>query len=123
MPYYLDSHNYARWNGDIIGQGGPTNEQFASLWAQLAKKYAEQPRIAFDLINEPHDLDLKLWVQTNNVVVTTIRNAGASNMILLSGTDFASAGAFKRNSGAAMLTVKNPDTSTDNLVTMFDLYN
>jgi endoglucanase len=27
----IDIHNYARWNGGIIGQGGPTNSQYASL--------------------------------------------------------------------------------------------
>jgi endoglucanase len=117
VSHCLNSHNYARWNGGIIGQGGPTNDQFASLWAQLAQKYKSDSRVAFDLVNEPHDLDLNLWVQTNNAVVAAIRGAGCSNnMILLAGKDFASAGAFKWNSGPTMLGVKNPDGSTDNLV-------
>lgn len=38
-------HNYARWNGRIIGQGGPTNEQYASLWSQLAAKYKDNQKI------------------------------------------------------------------------------
>jgi endoglucanase len=32
----INVHNYARFNDLIIGQGGPTNEQFADLWAQIA---------------------------------------------------------------------------------------
>jgi endoglucanase len=32
----IDMHNYARFEGQVIGQGGPTNAQFASLWSQLA---------------------------------------------------------------------------------------
>ena len=32
----IDIHNYARFNDEIIGQGGPTNAQFADLWAQIA---------------------------------------------------------------------------------------
>lgn len=32
----VDIHNYARFEGQIIGQGGPTNEQFANLWSQIA---------------------------------------------------------------------------------------
>src|ERR1700712_2758791 len=75
VSYCLNSHNYARWNGGIIGQGGPTNDQFASLWSQLAEEYGSEPRIAFDIVNEPHDLDLNLWVQTNNAAVAAIRNA------------------------------------------------
>jgi aryl-phospho-beta-D-glucosidase BglC (GH1 family) len=32
----IDIHNYARFNDEIIGQGGPTNEVFADLWSQIA---------------------------------------------------------------------------------------
>jgi endoglucanase len=49
----IDVHNYARYNGQIIGQGGPTNAQFASLWSQIAAKYANNPKIAFGVMNEP----------------------------------------------------------------------
>ena len=49
----IDIHNYARWNGDIIGQGGPTNAQFASLWSQIATKYATTSKVVFAVMNEP----------------------------------------------------------------------
>ena len=45
----------ARWNGAIIGQGGPTNAQFANTWSQIAQKYANQPNVIFGIMNEPHD--------------------------------------------------------------------
>jgi endoglucanase len=32
----IDIHNYARFEGQVIGQGGPTNAQFATLWFQIA---------------------------------------------------------------------------------------
>lgn len=48
----LTSKPDARWNGQIIGQGGPTNDQFVNLWAQLAKKYGSEPKIMFGLMNE-----------------------------------------------------------------------
>lgn len=52
----IDVHNYARWNGQVIGQpGGPTRKQFTKLWRQLARKYKEHKRVAFGLMNEPHD--------------------------------------------------------------------
>ena len=51
----IDIHNYARWNGQIIGQGGPTDDQFASLWSQLATKYVKESNIVMGLMNEPHD--------------------------------------------------------------------
>lgn len=45
-PYVIiDLHNYARWNGGIINQGGPTIAQYASLWSQLAARYKGQSRV------------------------------------------------------------------------------
>lgn len=79
--------------GGIIGQGGPSNEEFTSLWTQLASKYGSEQNIIFGVMNEPHDLDINTWADTVQVVVTAIRNAGAtSQYILLPGTDYTSAG-------------------------------
>ena len=89
----LDLHNYARWQGKIVGQGGPTNAQLADVWKQLATKYGSNSKIAFGVMNEPHDIpDIKTWAATVQAVVTAIRGAGAaSNMILLPGNGFTSA--------------------------------
>lgn len=68
----IDIHSYARWEGNesnqgiiikggpsginnIVGQGGPSNEQYGSLWRQLADKYRNEDRVMFGLANEPHD--------------------------------------------------------------------
>ena len=51
----IDIHNYARWDGGIIGQGGPENEKFASLWGHLAEHYAKEDKVVMGLMNEPHD--------------------------------------------------------------------
>jgi endoglucanase len=117
----IDVHNYARYNGMIIGQtpGGPTNEQYASLLSQLATKYKNQSQIAFDIMNEPHDIpNLAAWGNSSQVAVNAIRNAGATNQtILLPGTDFASADTFISSGSAAILNnITNPSGGTDNLV-------
>lgn len=44
-PHLSPKHNYARWNGQIINQGGPTDAQYASLWSQLAAKYKDNKKI------------------------------------------------------------------------------
>ncbi|KAI0105464.1 endoglucanase 2 [Nemania sp. FL0031] len=113
----IDIHNFARWNGQIIGQGGPTDEQFASFWGQLAGKYATNNKIVFELMNEPHDLDIGIWAQTCQKAVTAIREAGAaSQMILLPGSNFDSAATLVSSGSAdALFAVTNPDGSTDNL--------
>lgn len=51
----IDVHNYGRYDGKIIGQGGPSDEQFASLWRQLASRYRTQNHIIMGLMNEPYN--------------------------------------------------------------------
>ncbi|KAF1928537.1 glycoside hydrolase family 5 protein [Didymella exigua CBS 183.55] len=117
----IDLHNYARWNGAVVGQGGPTNAQFADVWSKLATKYASTTNIAFGLMNEPHDLTMTTWAASVQAAVTAIRKAGAtSQYILLPGTDYTSAGTFVQNSGPALLTVKDTDGTTSKLI--FDVH-
>lgn len=117
----IDLHNYARWNGAIVGQGGPTNAEFADVWSKLASKYSSEKNIAFGLMNEPHDLTMTTWATSVQAAVTAIRKAGAtSQYILLPGTDYTSAGSFVQNSGPALLTVKDSDGSTSKLI--FDVH-
>jgi endoglucanase len=104
----VDVHNYARFDGKIIGQGGPANEVLVNLWTQLATKYAQESKIAFGVMNEPHDIpNIETWAETVQAVVTGIRNAGATKqMILMPGNNFTSAGAFIENgSGGTFVAV------------------
>lgn len=114
----IDINNFARWDGEIIGQGGPTDDQFVDFWTQLATKYADSENVVFELMNEPHDLDIDVWAQTCQKVVTAVRNAGAtSQIILLPGTGYDSAATLVSDgSAAALLNITNPDGTTDNLV-------
>jgi endoglucanase len=115
----IDIHNFARLDGAIIGQGGPTDKQFASLWAELATKYATEEKIVFELMNEPHDLDVAVWARTCQSAVTAIRLAGAkTQMILLPGSNFDSAATLASSKGGAeeLLAVTNPDGGTDGLL-------
>ncbi|THH20388.1 hypothetical protein EW146_g998 [Bondarzewia mesenterica] len=119
----IDIHNYARWNGQIIGQGGPTNDQFAALWSSIATKYATEPKVIFGVMNEPHDVpDIIAWAASVQAAVTAIRQAGAtSQLILLPGNNWTSAATFVSNGSAdALNKVINPDGSTTNLI--FDVH-
>ncbi|KAG8860317.1 Endoglucanase EG-II [Tulasnella sp. 330] len=121
----IDIHNYARWNGNIVGQsnGAVTNGNLVNLWTQLATKYASQSKIIFGVMNEPHDVpDINAWAVTVQAVVTAIRSAGAtSQIILLPGNNYTSAQVYVSNGSAAALgTVKNLDGSTTNLI--FDVH-
>ncbi|KAJ3541207.1 hypothetical protein NM208_g4712 [Fusarium decemcellulare] len=114
----IDLHNFARYDGGIIGQGGPSNEDFADVWSQLATKYAKEDKVMFGLMNEPHDLDVALWAKSCQAAVTSIRKAGAtSQLILLPGTNFTNAETFVTTGSAdALAAIKNPDGSKDGLI-------
>ncbi|EIN08978.1 endoglucanase [Punctularia strigosozonata HHB-11173 SS5] len=119
----IDVHNYARWNGEIIGQGGPSDDMFASIWASIAAKYADNSKIIFGVMNEPHDVpDINLWAGSVQAAVTAIRNAGATTQyILLPGNNWTSAATFISNGSAdALNKVVNPDGTKDLLV--FDVH-
>ncbi|KAF8180388.1 glycoside hydrolase family 5 protein, cellulose binding module 1 [Pholiota molesta] len=119
----IDIHNYARFNNEIIGQGGPSNDIFASLWGNIAAKFASNSKIIFGVMNEPHDVpDINAWATSVQAAVTAIRNAGAtSQLILLPGNNWTSAETFVSNgSGPALMTVTNPDGTTTGLI--FDVH-
>lgn len=144
----IDIHNYARWNGQIIGQGGPTNADFANTWSQLATAYKGDANVIMGIMNEPHEVEIGPWAETVQAAVTAIRNAGATTqMILLPGqhcsplivfplthrspihsrfprlgNDWTSSGAsVSDGSAAALLKVTNPSGDTKGLI--YDFHN
>ncbi len=79
----LDPHNYARYNGTVIGSGSVTQAAFADLWTRLATKYGANSRVIFGLMNEPHDLDNTVWVNAAQAAINAIRATGSKNLILV----------------------------------------
>lgn len=134
----IDIHNYGRWNGKVVGQGGPSNADFASLWSQLATHYRSSPQVAFGIMNEPvsfqthvsprvatdnqqHDLNIPTWGDSVQAAVTAIRAAGAtSQTIFLPGSNYSSAGNFVKNSASTLSKIVNLDGSNNNLI--FDVH-
>lgn len=115
----LTAPRRARWNGQIIGQGGPTNAQFASVWSQLAEKYAGQSRIMFGIMNERHDIpNINTWAASVQAAVSAARQTGAtSQYTLLPGNNYTSAQQFvTKGTLDALKKATNIDGSTTNLV-------
>ncbi|KAF4624282.1 hypothetical protein G7Y89_g13893 [Cudoniella acicularis] len=59
-------------HGDIIGQGGPSNDIFTQLWASIAAKYVSQPNVIFGIMNEPWEVNITLWAEILQEFVTAI---------------------------------------------------
>ncbi|KAK9781152.1 putative Endoglucanase 1 [Seiridium cardinale] len=96
----LDPHNYMRYNdpssqpysGSIIGNTSDTTaattEQFGEFWGELASRFADNERVIFGLMNEPHDMASSLVLANNQAAIDGIRAANASNLIIMPGNSW-----------------------------------
>ncbi len=74
-----------------------------TFWRQVAARYAGNPLVAFDLFNEPHNISAATWLDGGPVtsgpvsftaagmqqMADTVRSTGATNLIFVSGNDWA----------------------------------
>jgi endoglucanase len=118
----IDLHNYAHWNNYLIGSGAnaPSASSFASIWGQLAGKYASDSQVAFGLMNEPHSgcnsdiLDMGTWDSILQGAVHAIRSAGAtSQMILLPGSEWTHTLGYLNNDSSDLQMVLDITDPTD----------
>jgi endoglucanase len=82
----FDVHNYARYRGQRLDQINNGGAMLADLWTRLAEHYKGSPKIAFGIMNEPFDIDAPTWRKINDQAVAAIRETGAANLLLISGT-------------------------------------
>ena len=109
----LDPHNYARYNGTIIGQGNVPASAFADFWTRLANRYKANNHVIFGLMNEPHDMATELWRDDANAAISAIRATGAANLILVPGNGYTGAHSWLQNwygtpNGTVMLSITDP---------------
>ncbi|EGG10321.1 family 5 glycoside hydrolase [Melampsora larici-populina 98AG31] len=116
----IDLHNYARRDGKIVGQSDLSAESLADMWSKVASHFKEQTNVFFGLMNEPHDVDSKTWIGVVQLVVTAIRQQGASNTILLPGNYWMHFATFANDYNNGMSAVKNPDGTKTGLI--FDIH-
>jgi endoglucanase len=91
MTVILDPHNYARFNEQPVGTDAVPYSALADFWAKLSAEFANQKKVAFGLMNEPHDIPAENWLIASNGAIAAIRNAGARNLILVPGTTWTGA--------------------------------
>jgi endoglucanase len=114
----LEPHNFARYQGKLVGSPEVPNAAFADLWSRLATKYAANDKIFLNLVNEPHDMPTEQWVSAANDAIAAIRKAGAKNLIMVPGNAWTAASSWSSSkygtaNAVAMLDVKDP---IDNIV-------
>lgn len=66
-----------------------------TFWQQVAAKYKGDGRVLFELYNEPYNISNTAWLMGDGTnagmqeMYTAVRNAGANNLVLVGGLDFA----------------------------------
>jgi endoglucanase len=91
-----------------IGTAGAPISSFADLWSRLASQYKNNDQVIFNLMNEPNSIAAQTWVDASNAAISAIRNAGASNLVLVPGVNWTGAHSWVASNGTAMLNVVDP---------------
>lgn len=58
------------------------------FWKSVAKYFKDVPNVIFEIYNEPAHIGNETWSQSAKLLVDTIRDTGANQIIIVSGTDY-----------------------------------
>jgi endoglucanase len=94
----LDPHDYGlkydSVSGKMLPLGMPAGlpaSSYADFWSRLAQAFKEQSNVIFGLMNEPNQQSPAQWASVANAAIAAIRSAGATQLILIPGTDYTGA--------------------------------
>lgn len=112
MYMILDPHNYARFQGQLIGSSGVPLKSFTRFWTFLARRYKNNQRVIFGLMNEPYDMNVRDWLNIANESIKAIRSTGAKQLILVPGVRWTGAWSWleggSESNGAVMKEIVDP---------------
>jgi hypothetical protein len=101
MDVILDLHWSDRGNlSQYPGQQRMADQNSRTFWQSVADTYGDDGRVLFELYNEPHDVAWSVWrnggdsgdgfqVVGMQELYDTVRDAGAENLVLIGGLDYA----------------------------------
>jgi len=111
MQCILDPHNFARYNGHIIGSSEVPINAYKDFWVKVADHFKSESAIfAYGLMNEPYETN-GLWPEISQSAVDGIRSVDTKHTILIPGEGWSSAFKWKENNSNL-----NIYDSTDNLM-------
>lgn len=99
----LDPHNYARYNGNLIGDGTVTQAHFADFWSRLASQYKSNSKVIFGLMNEPYGIAASTWLNAANAAIAAIRTTGATHLVLVPGISWTGAHSWTSSGNATTM--------------------
>lgn len=109
----IEPHNFAKYRGKNIGSPEVPNAAFADFWSKMCLQYKDNPKVVFNLVNEPNGLPTEQWVAGANAAIAAIRSAGCAHMIHVPGNAWTAAFHWNSNwygtaNSVAMLKIVDP---------------
>ena len=110
MKVLLDPHNYGfiydnRTGKKLeIGTDVEGTNLFADFWGRMAQLYKNYTNVVFGLMNEPHQQTALQWYTGAIKAIKAIRDAGATQIILIPGTGWTGAHSWVKNGNAQVWT-------------------
>jgi len=69
-----------------------TTADLANFWVQISNVFKDEPAVvAYDLMNEPHDMGVANWVTTAQAVLSAIRSNGDNKLVMIPGDGWSNA--------------------------------
>jgi endoglucanase len=110
----LSVTNYGRYNLDINGTAVScvinqayngkvqvTTADLQDLWIRLSNEFKDDPTIyGYSIMAEPHGMGASNWKNISQAVVTSLRNNGDNNLILINGDNWGHARTWEKDNGA-----------------------
>jgi hypothetical protein len=104
MVALIDLHTNTMVSCGPVRQQKMADSSALDFWRQVATRYRDNPLVAFDLYNEPHDINGDVWLNGGKIMSGTsiftvvgmqdmydaVRSVGADNLVMISGPDWAS---------------------------------
>ncbi len=92
----FDVHNYARYNGKLIGTDDVPIEAFSDFWRRFADHYKDESAVfAYGLMNEPHGTQGR-WPAAAQAGVDAIRSVDRKHTICVCGDGWSGAHSWKK---------------------------
>ena len=96
MALLLDMHNYAYYQGKLIGSPELPDKAFADVWRKLAGHFKDEKGVwAYGLMNEPKDTKGR-WRASAQAAVDAIRTVDRKHSICVCGEGWSGAHSWKK---------------------------
>jgi endoglucanase len=119
--YFPATNNFQSSTQGLIGSSVP-DTAYADFWGKVADHYKNNPRVIFNLMNEPNTMPTAQLVTSHNAAIQAIRDKGAKNLILVPGNAWTGAHAWNETyyNGANSVHMLNIVDPLDNFA--FDVH-